>query len=125
MHRYQQVKACPEYKLLWKTFVFHLQCRKVAGHFLTPFLVENDEKKRGYERKNIQLAKSYLNRIFLGIHGYPANHLLSGQIVAFFTICICICTRPEVFLLSVSGQQNANRYRYKKKLKLLMYNSSR
>ena len=48
----------------------------------------------------------------LGMHGYPANYPLSGEIVAFFTICICI--RPETFLLSVSvsDQQNANRYRY-------------
>ena len=50
----------------------------------------------------------------LWMHGHHANYLLSGQIVAFFTICI----RPETFLLSVSvsGQQNANRYRYKKNL---------
>ena len=26
----------------------------------------------------------------LGTHGYLAKYLLSGQIVAFFTICICI-----------------------------------
>ena len=52
------------------------------------------------------------------MHGYPANYLLSGQIVTFFTICICICIRPETFFLSVSvsGQQNAYIYRYLKKL---------
>ena len=44
----------------------------------------------------------------VGMHGYPANYLLSGQIVAFFTICLCIW--PETTLLSVSGWQNANRY---------------
>ena len=51
------------------------------------------------------------------MHGYPANYMLSRQIVTFFTLCICICIWPETFLLlsvSVSGQQNANRYRYLK-----------
>ena len=50
----------------------------------------------------------------LGMHGYPENYLLSGQIVAFFTICICICIRSRTLLLSVSGQPNANRNRYQK-----------
>ena len=57
-----------------------------------------------------------LSQIEVGMHGYHANYLLSGQIVAFFTICICICIQPETFLLSVSvsGQQTAKRYRYLK-----------
>ena len=77
----------------------------------------------------VQVFSEFYSKV--GMHGYPAKYLLSGQIVAFFTICICIrlekffticiciCIRPGTFLLSVSvsGQQNANRYRYLKKFK--------
>ena len=72
---------------------------------------------------SFEIIKDWFWQHFLvGMHGYPAKYLFSGQIVEFFTICICVW--PETFLLSVSvsSQLNANRYRYKKKL--LMYNSA-
>ena len=58
---------------------------------------------------SFEIIKDWFWQHFLvGMHGYPAKYLFSGQIVEFFTICICI--QPEKFLLSVSvsGQQNAN-----------------
>ena len=50
------------------------------------------------------------------MHGCPARYLLSGQRVAFFTICILIRLEKSLLSVSVSGQQNANRYRYLKKI---------
>ena len=56
---------------------------------------------------NLSLLTYVFCVFWIGMHGYPANYLLSGQIVAFFTICICICIRRDTSLLSVSvsGQQ--------------------
>ena len=37
----------------------------------------------------------------IGMHEYPANYLLSGQMVGFFTIFICVCIRLEKFFYNL------------------------
>ena len=37
----------------------------------------------------------------IGMHGYPADYLLSGQIVAFSTICIYLYLTRDIFAICI------------------------